>query len=334
MHLFLVYKHYFAHFLFQERSLNFNLECYPLIMGNTSNNSRYSLHIYLERGYGLWPELNGLQCVVGFCTLKDIYNLSLTCRALRESLVRVTRLDKNNYRTVRFNTAHGDDPVEIDEIITFLDKDFIFDFTIESRPSLSVIATEKKGYGLFANNAITLGSAVLRYCGQMVSSEFAERRYREIYDVLKWNYILTMKEVLPDSQILVTNIDATYRGGIARYINHSCDPNMIVVMDRCISRFCSSEAVGSGGLIAAPTFICCRPIAPGDELTFDYAFNSLLKDFVIADKDTNPAHKKRRILTQDTADDASKSTEHVIGNRFSPCYCGAEICRKWLLFGS
>jgi len=33
-------------------------------------------------------------------------------------------------------------------------------------------------------------------------------------------YILTIKEIVNSDYIIVTNIDATYHGGLARFVNH------------------------------------------------------------------------------------------------------------------
>ena len=55
-------------------------------------------------------------------------------------------------------------------------------------------------------------------------------------------------------------IDATRRGGKARYINHSCDPN-------CESRIIKVE--GRPRIVIYSK----RAIAPGEELNYDYKFS-------------------------------------------------------------
>ena len=54
--------------------------------------------------------------------------------------------------------------------------------------------------------------------------------------------------------------DATTRGGRARYINHSCDPN-------CESRIFSIEGVSKVGIFTR------RAVARGEELCYDYKFD-------------------------------------------------------------
>jgi SET domain-containing protein len=52
-------------------------------------------------------------------------------------------------------------------------------------------------------------------------------------------------------------LNARQKGGIARYINHSCRPN------------CKVELWTVKGVVRAVVVAMC-PIAPGEELTFDY----------------------------------------------------------------
>ncbi|KAI4875991.1 hypothetical protein NFI96_031309 [Prochilodus magdalenae] len=59
-------------------------------------------------------------------------------------------------------------------------------------------------------------------------------------------------------------LDASKEGNVARFINHSCDPNLFVqnvFVDTHDSKF------------PAVAFFTCRPIAAGTELTWDYSYN-------------------------------------------------------------
>jgi len=57
---------------------------------------------------------------------------------------------------------------------------------------------------------------------------------------------------------LRTNIDATQVGNIARFINHSCMPNLIPYMIRIDS------------IIPRVVLFAARDIAPYEEITFSY----------------------------------------------------------------
>ena len=56
-------------------------------------------------------------------------------------------------------------------------------------------------------------------------------------------------------------IDPTYKGNLARFINHSCDPNCITQKWHVLGEICI-------GIFAI------KDIYEDDELTFDYQFDS------------------------------------------------------------
>ncbi|CAN0383233.1 unnamed protein product, partial [Ectocarpus fasciculatus] len=172
---------------------------------------------------------------------------------------------------------------------------------------LSVVSTEHKGLGLFSTQSVPANTTILRYCGEMIKSKECIQRYQS-YDAHKLNYILTVKEIYDGGEnpvTIVTNIDATLKGGVARYINHCCDPNLDVVMDREIAAFGTSDRPAN--LIGVPTFVTRRLILPGEELAFDYASSDLVK------------------RDSDNIDRKGTCDSRV------PCYCGANNCRGWLL---
>lgn len=214
-----------------------------------------------------------------------------------------------------------------------------FDFTTESRPALAVVPTEHKGYGLYAAQVIPSNKSILRYCGEMIKSAECVRRYQG-YDVRKLNYVLTMKEIENRGEnpaTIVTNIDATLKGGVARYINHSCDPNLEVVMDRDISAFDGSNRPPN--LIGVPTFVSRRVIVPGEELTFDYASSDLIETLECR----QTVGEKKRSLSWGVHPEGGKKRKRFVDSRAMetsaydtrvPCYCGEKACRGWLLISN
>jgi SET domain-containing protein len=112
------------------------------------------------------------------------------------------------------------------------------------------------GLGLFATRAYKKDEFIIEYFGRPMTTAEADRsRSRYLFTVTsKWA------------------IDGTDRANIARYINHSCKPNVI--------------AVGSKRLWIHAT----RRIKPGEELTLDYG-KDYLNAFIQECK--CPAHDHR-----------------------------------------
>jgi hypothetical protein len=97
--------------------------------------------------------------------------------------------------------------------------------------------TAGRGMGLFARQAFKSGEFVAEYTGRKITTKEA--------DELTTKYLFEIDDDW--------TIDGSPRSNIARYINHSCDPN------------CESDIVDGKILISA-----IRDIETGEELTFDY----------------------------------------------------------------
>ena len=87
--------------------------------------------------------------------------------------------------------------------------------------NVSVIQTELKGYGLRANEEINESGFIYEYVGEVINEESFRKRMVE-YDEKKFPhfYFMMLKK---DSFI-----DATIKGSLARFCNHSCSPNAYV----------------------------------------------------------------------------------------------------------
>ncbi len=93
------------------------------------------------------------------------------------------------------------------------------------------------GLGLFAGEAIPEGMLIIEYVGERISGEEANRRGGK--------YLFEIDETV--------TIDGKDRGNLARYVNHSCNPN--------------AESV----IIKKRVYIqSIRPIKAGEEITYDY----------------------------------------------------------------
>lgn len=101
------------------------------------------------------------------------------------------------------------------------------------------------GRGVFAIQPLEAGSTVIEYKGEIITWEEALDRHP--HDPEQPNH--TFYFHLDDGHV----IDGKYQGNTARWINHSCAPNL--------------EAEQDGNRVFLKAL---RDIAPGEELFFDY----------------------------------------------------------------
>ncbi|XP_008237500.1 PREDICTED: histone-lysine N-methyltransferase ASHH1 isoform X3 [Prunus mume] len=112
--------------------------------------------------------------------------------------------------------------------------------------------TEGRGWGLLANENIKAGQFIIEYCGEVISWKEAKQR-SQAYEI----------QGLRDAFIISLNasesIDATEKGSLARFINHSCKPN------------CETRKWNVLGEIRVGIF-AKQDILDGTELAYDYNF--------------------------------------------------------------
>ncbi|KAI6182830.1 Crossover junction endonuclease MUS81 [Aphelenchoides bicaudatus] len=113
--------------------------------------------------------------------------------------------------------------------------------------------TEKKGRGVRALESISKGTFIVEYLGEIIDHrKFNKRSKRYAKDPEHTHhYVMSLNSY--------TYIDATKRGNIARFVNHSCDPNAATekwTVDR-------RDRIG---------FFAIRDIQAGEEIVFDYKF--------------------------------------------------------------
>jgi SET domain-containing protein len=115
------------------------------------------------------------------------------------------------------------------------------------------IKTQYKGWGLAAGEFIPKNSFVMQYVGEVFStdSDIGSKRIKR-YKHSKCTYLMRIE----NNEV----IDPTYSGNIARFINHSCDPN-------CQTRKWTIQNEICVGIFAQ------KDILENEELTFDYQFD-------------------------------------------------------------
>jgi hypothetical protein len=121
------------------------------------------------------------------------------------------------------------------------------------------LLTENRGWGLCAGEFLPKGTFVMQYIGEIYSidSSYGLSKLKE-YKNKTCTYLMEIskKEV----------IDPTSKGNLARFINHSCEPN------------CETQKWHVLGEICVGIFTL-RDIQEGEELTFNYGFNILKTTF-------------------------------------------------------
>lgn len=110
--------------------------------------------------------------------------------------------------------------------------------------------TKNTGWGLKATHDIKDGEFVIEYVGEVISKEMCNDRIKKAQEKGEKNfYMLTLEAGLV--------IDACYKANKARFINHSCDPNL------------ETQVWTVGGKTCIGLF-AIKDITAGTELTFDY----------------------------------------------------------------
>ncbi|WP_058865984.1 SET domain-containing protein [Chloracidobacterium thermophilum] len=102
------------------------------------------------------------------------------------------------------------------------------------------------GWGVFATTFIKARTRIIEYRGERISREEADRRYARKLEQTTHTFLFILDEY--------TVLDGGRFGNLARYINHSCEPN------------CESIQESSGRVFIE----AIADIPPGTELTMDY----------------------------------------------------------------
>ncbi|RMX77507.1 hypothetical protein D0868_16606, partial [Hortaea werneckii] len=115
---------------------------------------------------------------------------------------------------------------------------------------VSVINTEKKGYGLRANKNLKANDFIFEYIGEVIGENVFRRRMQQ-YDEegIKHFYFMSLTKG--------EFVDATKKGNLGRFCNHSCNPNSYV------DKWVVGDKLRMG-------IFAERNIQAGEELTFNY----------------------------------------------------------------
>lgn len=125
-------------------------------------------------------------------------------------------------------------------------------FQTHQNADCTIFRTEKKGYGLVASTFVPAGTFIMEYVGEVLNSKQFEKRAIEYSKLMNAHYYFM---ALSSDRV----IDATKRGNISRFINHSCNPNAE-----------TQKWTVNGELRIG--FFSTKDILPDEEITFDYQF--------------------------------------------------------------
>jgi SET domain-containing protein len=115
-------------------------------------------------------------------------------------------------------------------------------------PWLVMRSSKIQGRGVFARVDIPKGTRLIEYTGERITNAEADRRYEDELMGRHHTFLFILNTR--------TVIDAARGGNIAKYINHSCDPNCVAWIE------------GQHIWIDAE-----RKIRKGEELAYDYEYD-------------------------------------------------------------
>lgn len=123
-------------------------------------------------------------------------------------------------------------------------------FQRQQYANVTVIKTEKKGYGLRANVDLPANAFIFEYIGEVIGEATFRRRIVQ-YDEegIKHFYFMSLNKG--------EFVDATKRGNLGRFCNHSCNPNCYV------DKWVVGDKLRMG-------IFAERRIVAGEELVFNY----------------------------------------------------------------
>lgn len=116
--------------------------------------------------------------------------------------------------------------------------------------NVTVIKTDKKGYGLRANTDLKPNDFIFEYIGEVINERaFRTRMVQYDHEKIKHFYFMSLSKG--------EFVDATKKGNLGRFCNHSCNPNSFV------DKWVVGDKLRMG-------IFAERHIKAGEELVFNY----------------------------------------------------------------
>ncbi|KAI8969304.1 hypothetical protein BDF20DRAFT_156522 [Mycotypha africana] len=124
---------------------------------------------------------------------------------------------------------------------------------------LTIYKTAKKGWGVRCPEFIPKGAFIEEYVGEVITTEECSRRVQYYTDLQK-SYLFAI-DITANYQEHTNVVDASAKGNVSRFINHSCSPNAAVY-----AVFSDS----ADEMLHRLAFFAVCDILPNTEICFDY----------------------------------------------------------------
>ncbi|KAI9652591.1 MAG: hypothetical protein M1831_006695 [Alyxoria varia] len=170
---------------------------------------------------------------------------------------------------------------------------------------VEVMKTDEKGFGVRSCRTFEPNQIIVEYAGEIITQEECDRRVMNEYKNVDCYYLMSF-----DQNMI---IDAT-RGSIARFVNHSCEPNCRMIKWNVSGRPRMALFAGDGGIMT------------GEELTYDYNFDPFKREKVqeckcgapscrgfLGPKPSKDKEKERASLASKAKLAAKSTTQKVAG---------------------
>ncbi|CAJ1051284.1 histone-lysine N-methyltransferase SETMAR [Xyrichtys novacula] len=168
------------------------------------------------------------------------------------------------------------------------------------RLRLEVYHTNNRGWGVRTLEAIPNRTFVCEYAGEVIS--FEEARCRQLAQRPEENnYIIAVREHAGTDSVTETFVDPAVMGNVGRFLNHSCQPNLLM------------QPVRVHSVVPRLALFAGRDINALEELVFDYSGGYSNQPPAEA-----PSTHRANIAQANKPDQRKK------------CHCGANNCQLFL----
>ncbi|KAL7644709.1 UNVERIFIED_CONTAM: hypothetical protein RMT77_004522 [Armadillidium vulgare] len=188
--------------------------------------------------------------------------------------------------------------------------------------------SNERGWGVKALEPIKKDQFVCEYVGEVITSEEAENRGMK-YDTMGCTYLFDLDYNKGDQNPYT--VDAVKYGNVSHFINHSCDPNLVVfnVWVNCLDPDLPKLAL-----------FASRDIKKGEEITFDYNSGSTRQISILEKMEGMEDAIKLTPTKQRTNEDGNviiptmefirkTPKNRVLNAGKTECRCNSANCRKY-----